>query len=61
MHENARIMCTCELQSCSVVLGASLMLGHHCQIPNSGDAVAHARRKVLVENGQNTPVSDFEK
>ena len=50
MDQNARIMCTCELQSCLVVQGASLMLGHHCAIPNIGDAVAHARRKVLVEN-----------
>ena len=50
MDQNARIMCTYELQSCLVVQGASLMLGHHGVIPNSGDAVAHARRKVLVKN-----------
>ena len=52
MHENTRIMCTCELQSCLVVKGALLILGHHGVIPNSGGAITHARRKVLVENDQ---------
>ena len=52
MNENARIMCTCELQSCLVGIDASLMLGHYGLISNSGDAVAHARLKVLVKNGQ---------
>ena len=50
MHENTRIMCICELQSCLVVQGAQLMQEHHGVIPNSGDAVAHAQRKGLVKN-----------
>ena len=45
MHDNVRIMCTCQLESCLVGQGASLMHRHHGVIPNSGDGGVHVRRK----------------
>ena len=54
-------MCTCELQSCLVVQGASLMLGHHGVIPTNGDAVAPAQRKVLVKNDKKHTRQGFRK